>query len=340
MEASKTHPIDNLQAGYQTLFTRLSSKMQGALPLSDLCYSAIKQLDASKQSIKFVLKQLLLESTNAKKKIFSLQRAHEQLKKEATKWKQSHSTEKLQLEKINNELQQRLQSRDATIRELNEKLAEQERMLNQFQKLHGPQNSLGRSQITNSANAAGITSSRSFHQFNDERGQQQSQRLSQPPLQGFIMQKEARDQQRQESYTAARQPRIIVGRPTHSSSNMSHQASVQLTHHTSDSALMMLPPDRLNTIHNQQRPFSTMSGSSSASLSNTPRIRDLSSRSEFVFTSSSYTANNHNSRTMGMAGVGHINKRRRANPIRNTVLSPTTGFARSWNNGGGRPGAS
>jgi hypothetical protein len=365
VEASKTHPTDTVQASYQTLFTRLSSKMAGALPLSDLCYGAIKQLDASKQTMKFVLKQLLLDSTNSKKRFVALQRSNEHLKKEATKWKQSHSTEKLQMEKMNGELQQRLQSRESTIRELNNKIAEQGRMLDQFRKIHnngGP----GAGSSSSSANNLGRRDgeargrpmsnshrggSRTLPQFSGSGGgdpSQQQQQHPQPPLKGFMMQKEARNQQKQDSYAASRQPRILFGRPTTSGGGGA------MAGHTPDSANLMMPPSgggggqhqhqhhgaplhHVNMSQQAQRPFSTMSSNgSTASLSHTPRIRDLSSRSAMVFSSAGHPGSNHmsqhnhasNKPMGGGGGGGHMNKRRRIS------TSPTTAFARSYGGGG------
>ena len=103
-----------------TMQALLSKKSGGGyLPHADLCQSLIRQIDASKQSTKFLLKQLLVETHKQSRGNMSSLRAHEQLKNSHTQLKQQHHSQRLQYEQTIKDLQNKLNAREGTIAELN-----------------------------------------------------------------------------------------------------------------------------------------------------------------------------------------------------------------------------
>jgi hypothetical protein len=137
---------DITKTSLQALFSKQSktSNLKGSgLPYSDLCFSLIRQIDVVKQSTKFLLKQLLMNSNSQSRKVAVVFRHNEKLKSDMTLLKQGQSTQRIQYEQVNNDLKNRLNARESRIQELNAKLAEKERMIEQFQRLHSGHGSSG-----------------------------------------------------------------------------------------------------------------------------------------------------------------------------------------------------
>ena len=328
IEASNTQVSDSVQSNYQTLFTKLTSLSESkALPLSDLCYSAIKQMDTAKHTVRFVLKQLLVESTNAKKRHLALQRSYENLKNNMTKLQQQHTAQRLQLEQANAELQQRLQAREQANADLNAKIKGQQRMIDQFRQYHNGRTATSAAVREEDRVGTGqlVHASSSTHRV--------QQQPSQPALKGFIMQKEAQKQQQQQSYVSSRQPNILGASRMNSSAAVPMSSRGLSLHPMSSRGLPLQPMQPQPILAGNAplaRPFSN--SSSNGSIPNTPRIRDLSSSAGYIFTTSSSGCGGGGGG--GGVGVGnqHLNKRRRADPSTSGVtnlhgnMSPTTAF--------------
>ncbi len=309
MNGSKNHASDNALTSYQALFAKLSSASTSkALPLSDLCYSAIKQIESGKHSVRFVLKQLLLETTNANNRYAALQRSYENLKGNMTKLQQQHSADRLQLQQMNADLQQRLQAREQANADLSEKIREQQRIIEQFQQYHNGRTTPSEGNVGSAQPSSAPSTSH------------QSQQLREPPLQRFIMQKEVQKQQQQQSYAASRQPNVL-GASRINSSAASFQPSKTTKNHI------------LNQIH--------IHGGTATTRPFTNPIRDLACNTGYSFSQSrvssgSIANQNFSSIGSGESGAnqhGVLNKRRKgdsthfligASPIVN--MSPTTAF--------------
>lgn len=305
MNGSKIQAADNALTSYQALFAKLGSTSNSkALPLSDLCYSAIKQMDSGKHSVRFVLKQLLLETTNANHRHAALQRSYENLKNNVTKLQQQYSAERLQLQQVNADLKQRLQARDQANKDLSDKVKEQQRIIDQFQQYHNRRTALSEDY----AGSVQPSSASSSHR---------PQAIVQPPLQRFIIQKEAQKQLQQQSYAASRHPNVL------GSSRMNSSATS-----------LQQPPKY--PISKQIIP----EGESQITRPFTNPIRDLTISSGYSFSerrvnSQTSAKQNYSTNTVEESGAKHLilNKRRRveasqffigASPIVN--MSPTTAF--------------
>ncbi len=142
-----------------------------------ICQSLIQQIDASKKSTKFFLKQLLVESHQSGSRSMVVARAHESLKAEHTHLKQLNSSQRLQYERTINELQNKLKARESTI-------SEQNQMRKKFQHYHGSSGGgggggggsvRGNPHMVPNSSSASLVSGRSG---------------SEPPLRGLLAQRE------------------------------------------------------------------------------------------------------------------------------------------------------
>ncbi len=156
----------------QALFSKKS--INGCLQFTDVCQGLIQQIDSMKQNMKFLLKQLLIESHRAGRSSVAAARAHESLKAENTHLKQMHSSLRLQYEQTINDLQNKLKAREGTVSELNQ-------MLNNFQKIHGARTGVGGGSGVPAPHMVPNSSSASLS----------SGRGPEPPLRGLMAQREA-----------------------------------------------------------------------------------------------------------------------------------------------------
>mmetsp|Transcript_251 Transcript_251/g.548 ORF Transcript_251/g.548 Transcript_251/m.548 type:complete len:377 (-) Transcript_251:78-1208(-) len=230
----------------QALFSKKSRS--GNLQYSDICQSLIQQIDVSKQSTKFLLKQLLVESHKSGRTSMVAARAQESLKAENTHLKQLNSSQRLQYEQTISELQNKLKAREGTITELNQ-------MLNKFRQYHGGGGggSSGRGggsgssvvHMNPNSSAVSIVSARGGPE---------------PPLRGLMKQREASMQAQQNAMNGGKRPFM---------NNMNNMNNM----------------NRNKSPGANFRPFSSSNSSGGGSIaSNAPRIRDLTANSGYHFT--------------------------------------------------------
>jgi len=288
---------DTAKTSLQALFTKKTSA--SSLPFSDLCYSLIRQIDAHKTSTKFLLKQFLMDANSSGRQTGQAVRLCEALKQENTQLKQMNSTQRLEFQQIAADLKNKLQAREAVIVEL------QARSRSLEKGNHGanvvPRSSSG------SAPPSRLGMGRPRSMPNATR--------QEPPLKGFMMQKEANERAQRESLQAQRAPSVL-GR---SSQKQTGKRDRSYGGH------------QTNITPIQQMGSRPMSSNSTGSIPGTPRIRDLSSSSGYRFTSGSAGQ---------WQGNQHINKRRRGGtpsssgggmPSIHRGMSPSTAF--TLNNG-------
>lgn len=353
-DATANSTSDITKTSLQALFSKQSKSSSHnlkGLPYSDLCFSIIRQIDVVKQSTRFLLKQLLMNSNGQTRKVAVVLRHNEKLKSDITSLKQGHSTQRIQYEQINNDLKNRLSARESKIQELNAKLAEKERMLEQFRRLHGgkvntsgiendrdggskgqgyhhpiPSSINGRSGGSISGSMSGNTHGgggimerhRNRHQHHNNNqissGNSIASSAAEPPLKGLMMQRQAHQMAQQQAFASRRGPIVPAA-----SSGMNRMGQQQQNQHS------MGPP----SAPNYSRPYSSNNSISSNSLSSTtPRIRDLSHNTAFNFTGGS--GNSISGNSGGGMGQQRLNKRRKsdhhsATPLSHS-MSPNTAF--------------
>ena len=260
---------ESLKNAFQTLFTKMASDSNVISP-QELCTRLLKTNDDYRRIMRFVLKQIVLENKTAGRQSGNLGRAFEDQKAEITNLKQTVNSQRIQMEQIVADNRHKVQALMGTVQELQKKVEEKDTQIVQFRQLIS--SSQGAVRIPGSSHSHGSGGGRIPMQpvhFNNASP-------SAPPMPGFVMQKQARERAKEEAIGAfARSRGPIQGAPTlkHMGGGLSEIDSVITP--------IQVPPPNHHLLRNQRH------SSPHVVLPNTPRIRDLSAHSSYVFTSSS-----------------------------------------------------
>ena len=311
---------DIVKSSLQSLFARQRGGSNGAntLPFSDLCFGVIRQIDAVKQSTKFLLKQLLMETSMSHKRYLQGRAVQSKMKEEMTRLKQENQSQKLQYEQVHADLRRKLQAREQDISDLQGKVAKKDKQLDQFRQLHSA-----------ATMDRGASSHRNSHNGNIIPPSSSQSMQREPPLRAIMKQKEANEQHQMQLLQQGASSSHRIG----SSVGGSSAQGLGVSRHHNPSVLSSLMQRQHHQQQYQQqqnlrRPFSGASASSGSGLPSTPRIRDLSSASGYTFTATASNSGGHG-----------INKRMRMSTP--TGMSPNTAFAHNtstqqpWSAGSG-----
>ena len=184
-------------AHFQSLFTKQNADSR-TLPFQDLCARMLKQQDDCRAGTKFLMKQFLVETARQGQRFQQVLKAFETLKQEHTALKQSHNSQKMRYENAIESLQQQLAS-------ANKKMEEKDRQLYQFRKLHDQMTP----ESPNQQHPPHRVSGENVHAANnvpDSRSRPQA-----PPMQGFMIQKEAQERARQRALEANQHRQPVLG---------------------------------------------------------------------------------------------------------------------------------
>jgi hypothetical protein len=264
---------------FQTLFTKQNGASR-SLVFQDLCSRLLKQNDDLRSGTKFLMKQFLVESSKQGNRSNQVVRTLESLKQEHTSLKQAHNSQRMRYEKAIESLQQQLASAQ-------KKLEEKDHQLMQFRKLHDrmtPETPRGRS-----------SSSSEPHRVSGEGLVPRSAHQQAPPMQGFMIQKEAQERAKQQALEEPQRTQVLGGRP-HSYSGGGG----------SDQSYAIPTPQTM------ERPYSTNSGGSGG-------IRNLSSSSGYAFSGGAVQKRRR--------GVSPGNMVRNNNNSNGRAMSPSQAFA-------------
>lgn len=185
---------------FQSLFTKQNADSR-TLPFQDLCARMLKQQDDCRAGTKFLMKQFLVETSKQGQRFQQILKAFETLKQEHTALKQSHNSQKMRYENAIETLQQQLAS-------ANKKMEEKDRQLYQFRKLHDqmtPESPIQQQQQQHSRRVSG-ENTHSGNNVPDSRSHPHA-----PPIQGFMIQKEAQERARQRALEANQHRQPVLG---------------------------------------------------------------------------------------------------------------------------------
>lgn len=135
-DGTSTESNNSVKTSIQALFSRQSQSTDKGLPLSDLCFSLIRQIDVVKRSTKFLLKQLLMDNNRHERKLQGTLRSNEALKNDIAVLKKVKVANREQYEQFNKDLKNRLFAKESHIKELQRKLTEKDVILGQFRQFH------------------------------------------------------------------------------------------------------------------------------------------------------------------------------------------------------------
>eukprot|EP00980_Cylindrotheca_fusiformis_P004971 scaffold1054_cov124-Cylindrotheca_fusiformis.AAC.11 len=199
--ADPTAKNSSAVASFQNIFTKQNPQSQ-SLSFQDLCANIMKRNDDLRASTKFLMKQFLLESSKQNARSSQTIKLLEKLRQENTTLKQTQNSQRMNYEQAIEKLQQQLQSAQ-------QKLDEKEQQIVQFRRLHasgrGPTSPHDRG--PRRVSGAGFPPTPSGHM--------QSQ--PKPPIQGFMIQKEAEERAKQRVLESPQVRRPIIG--SHENSN-------------------------------------------------------------------------------------------------------------------------
>lgn len=150
------------------------------------------------------MKQFLVETSKQGQRFQQILKAFETLKQEHTALKQAHNSQKMRYENAIEALQQQLAS-------ANKKMEEKDRQLYQFRKLHDQMTPESPNQQHPPRRVSG-ENGHSGSNVPDSRSHPQA-----PPMQGFMIQKEAQERARQRALEANQHRQPVLG--SHRSSN-------------------------------------------------------------------------------------------------------------------------
>lgn len=116
---------------FQEMLTKGSSGSTH-LTYQDMCKHALKSMDKSRRTVKFLLKQMVVHHSTYAQSAGSLNRAYEILQAEHTQLKQSMTSERLEAQQKMQELHNRNAGLTSKMQEMELKLKEQQRQIAQF----------------------------------------------------------------------------------------------------------------------------------------------------------------------------------------------------------------
>jgi hypothetical protein len=276
MVADPSSTTSTKTSNFQALFTK-QNEAATSIAFQDLCTRLLKQNDDLRAGTKFLMKQFLVESSKQGQRSGQVVRTLESLKQEHTSLKQALNSQRMRYENAIENLQQQLTSTQ-------KKLEEKDRQLIQFRRLHEtmtPESPRGSSNEPRRVSGAGMA-------------QSVSQRSPQPPMKGFMIQKEAQARAKQLALEAPQRNPVLGG-----SANPYQQNYRPHSHSGTESYGTPAPT--------MQRPYSTDSGGSGG-------IRNLNSSSGYAF------SGGNNKRGRGMTPE----MSQRNNP---RAMSPSQAFA-------------
>lgn len=194
--AKNSSAITNLQ----NIFTKQNPQSQ-SLSFQDLCANIMKRNDDLRAGTKFLMRQFLLDSSKQNSRSSQTIMLLEKLRQENTSLKQAQNSQRMKYEQAIEKLQQQLHSTQ-------QKVDEKEQQIIQFRRLHGsrgPTSSHDRG--PRRVSGAGMPST--------PRGNIQPK----PPIQGFMIQKEAEERAKQRVLESPQYRRPIIGSQEHSKQN-------------------------------------------------------------------------------------------------------------------------
>lgn len=253
---------------FQSLFTKQNAD-SGSLAFQDICMRLLKQNDDLRSGTKFVLKQFMLESSQVGQRSFQMLRTLEAIKQENTTLKQAHNSQRIRMEQAIEDLQQKLSSAQ-------KKLEEKDRQLMQFRQLHNTMTPASPRGSSNGRPSSGDP--RRVSVEGQQQQQQQQQRSMEPPLKGFMIQKEANERAKQLALEQPQRNPLLGATSSIQQHHNPHHSGGRPSSGGAHPSYMMTP-----AMHHQipqQRPYSTDSGGSGGIR------RDLTSSSAYVFSGS------------------------------------------------------
>ena len=272
---------------FQTLFTKFSTSTN-PISYQEVCQRLLKNLDTDRRTVRFLLKQFVWDAKTSGQRSGNIGRAYERLQQENTQLKQGASSQRLQMEQTIADLQHRVQALNGSLQEHQKKLQEKDTQIQRFRGMYAAD---GMARVPSSSHSqssggkrgrTGLGSSSPRHhsqqqQQSQHQHHQQNQHQLQPPMQGFVMLKQAREMAKEQALGAFSHGPVVSRPGTATDSLITPMQFPQQQRRPLSTGSASSDPRRggmqmHHQQHQHQRPAST-------------RIRDLSSSTGYVFRS-------------------------------------------------------
>lgn len=324
--------LDTFKNTLQTLFTKLTSNFDSICP-KEMCSRLLSHIDDSNKATRFVLKQFIFDCENRGQATSKMTKENEYMRKEITTLKQTSSTLRIQLEQTIADLQHRDQGFNGTVKEMQKQLDEKDLQIRQFRQLvakdgmarlpgsgKSPSSSENRGDFRDGYDFGGgaAHNNRREHDVNNRRplvSSSSTNHSATPPLQGLMFRQQAKEVAKTQGVgdfsrtrirsvmEAQQRPESRLAIDMTAGHSQLHSRSARQSHHqdidsvitpiqipNSSSGYSRIASSRMSPL-NADRSISPAAGTS---LPGTPRIRDLTASSGYMFTSRSNRPTNTN----------------------------------------------
>lgn len=290
---------ESLKNTFQTMFTKYSSS-SNVLSHQEMCSRLLKSFDDDRRTVRFLLKQFVLESKTTGRQSGSIERAYEELKAEYTHMKQAASSQRIQTEQVIADLRHRVQALTGTVQEQLKKIDEKDKQINQFRRMYAAD---GMGQVPGSSHSNGSGGRR-----NSPYGTGSHERMEPlaPPMPGFVIRKQAQEQAKEQALqeiSRSRGPPNLIGENRNGHQTLNKYVSNLSDMNSVVTPIQVPPPNQY--LQNRQSP-GIQNRQSPGGIPATPRIRDLSANSSYTFTSSSNRNSFKRLRTSSTSPGPHI----------------------------------
>jgi len=296
---------DPMKNAFQTMFTKFSAN-ENTLTHHEMCTRLMKILDNDRRTVKFLLKQFIVDSNVSSSRTGNLARSYHQLKEDHTKLQQAMSSQRIQTDQTIADLQHRVQALQGHKAEMQKKIDEKDVQIAQFRSLYAAD---GARMIPGSSHSSG-SRDRHYNHHHPPQGSSHSVGGSigsggappPPPMQAFAENKKRKELAKQANLVEMTRSRGVLGQQQqqqpppqqqarhnnyqsphhqqqqlpHYGSQRPHQTQLQQNHHHSDVDSVITPivppPHSSASRHRAYSP-------------GTPRIRDLAPSSGYNFSS-------------------------------------------------------
>ena len=130
-----TSKKDRVKGAFQAIFVK-SSAASNELIFEEICSRVLRRNKDSRRTLRFIMKQFVLSNMGLTQRMGSMGGAYQKLQQEHTKLQQTVNNQRLQKEQLIADLQQRVQSLTASNQELQAKVDEKDKQIQQFRSLY------------------------------------------------------------------------------------------------------------------------------------------------------------------------------------------------------------
>jgi hypothetical protein len=198
-DPSSSSQQGSLKTTFQSMFTKYSTSAS-AVSHREMCARILRSMDDDRRSVKFLFKQFVRETASNGARSGHLGTQVQQMTAEITQLKQAANAQHILQQKTVQDLQHKLSALAASCKQQQNKITERETQITQYREIFAQQSGAGLVPMSShSVNSSGNPTSSG----GGKRGRSPAvQHQLQPPMQGFVKQRQAHELAKQEQLNA------------------------------------------------------------------------------------------------------------------------------------------